>query len=184
MNGTMMFKGTKIKTVHGHEVWKRDGSEKGERYLVVMPAGWCVWLKNLRKVDQFIEGRLNPPKGLLAFPRIPKSNFFAAALLMMTILFPAPARAEDFGKIVDAIWVIEGGTRAKVPYGILSVKCSSKEECRRICFNTVRNNFRRWEKAGRPGQYLDFLADRYCPSSVDPVGNRNWKSNIKRMVRS
>lgn len=86
-------------------------------------------------------------------------------------------------RIVDAIYRVEGGSKAKVPYGILSRKISSTEEARRVCFNTVQNNHTRWIKAGRPGEYLDFLADRYCPPSADPVGNRNWKRNIRRLIQ-
>jgi hypothetical protein len=26
--------------------------------------------------------------------------------------------------------------------------------------------------------FIDSLADRYCPPSCDPVGNRNWKKNV------
>ncbi len=26
--------------------------------------------------------------------------------------------------------------------------------------------------------FIDFLGDRYCPASVDPVGNKNWKKNV------
>jgi hypothetical protein len=45
--------------------------------------------------------------------------------------------------------------------------------------NTIRNNHTRWIRAGKPGKFLDFLADRYCPKSADPVGNRNWKKNVR-----
>lgn len=27
------------------------------------------------------------------------------------------------------------------------------------------------------------LADRYCPPSVDPAGNRNWKRNIHKLIK-
>ena len=43
---------------------------------------------------------------------------------------------------------------------------------------TVRKNFGRYVRAGRPGNFVDYLADRYCPASVDPVGNSNWKRNV------
>lgn len=88
---------------------------------------------------------------------------------------------EYFNKIVDSIYLAEGGSKAKVPYGILSVKVSSKEEARRVCYNTVRNNWKRWEKAGRPGTYLEFLAKRYAPIGAknDPWGyNKNWLKNV------
>ncbi len=83
--------------------------------------------------------------------------------------------------IVASIYRLEGGDKAKAPYGILSVKVKGKEDAKRICENTVRNNWRRWEKAGKKGKYFDFLADRYCPPSADPQGNKNWKKNIRKI---
>jgi hypothetical protein len=88
---------------------------------------------------------------------------------------------ETAGKIADAIYKVEGGAKAKVPYGILSVKVKDENDARRICLNTIRNNWKRWEKAGSEGKYLDFLANRYCPESADPVGNSRWKKNIRKI---
>ena len=86
-------------------------------------------------------------------------------------------------QIVDAIYRVEGGARAKFPYGILSVRVSTLEEARRVCYRTVQNNHDRWLRAGRPGEYLDFLADRYCPVAADAAGNRNWKKNIRAILK-
>lgn len=88
-------------------------------------------------------------------------------------------------EIVDAIYLAEGGAKAKKPFGILSVECSDYADCRKVCFNTVRNNWFRWEKAGRPGEYLEFLARRYCPvgAANDPRGlNRNWLGNVQGII--
>lgn len=93
------------------------------------------------------------------------------------------SEAIDAEKIADAIYRVEGGSKARVPYGILSIPVRDEAHARRICLNTIRNNHRRWIKAGRPGAYLDFLADRYCPPSVDPKGNKNWKKNIKQLTK-
>lgn len=90
---------------------------------------------------------------------------------------------EYFSRVVDAIYRIEGGEKTRFPFGVKSVRCEGYSECRRVCANTVRNNWRRWNEADRPGEFLDFLGNRYCPATVDPVGNKNWKKNIKRMVR-
>jgi hypothetical protein len=79
---------------------------------------------------------------------------------------------------VDAIRKAEGNDN----YGILSIKCTPGEDCRKICANTVRNNYKRWIKAGKKGTYLLFLANRYCPigASNDPSGlNRHWPKNVK-----
>lgn len=102
--------------------------------------------------------------------------------ILLSLLLAPAAMALDAERIADAIWRVEGGHRARVPYGILSVKVKDAAEARRVCLNTIRNNHRRWIAAGRPGDYLDFLADRYCPPSVDPAGNRNWKHNIKSLL--
>ena len=85
--------------------------------------------------------------------------------------------------IVDAIYRVEGGAKARAPFGILSVRVSTLEEARRVCYNTVQNNHDRWLRAGRPGEYLDFLADRYCPAAADAAGNRNWKKNIRAILK-
>ena len=84
--------------------------------------------------------------------------------------------------IVAAIFLVEGGTGASVAYGIKSVKVSSKEQARKVCERTVVNSIKAWEKNGKNGCALIFLADRYCPAKTDPVGNRNWKRNIKILL--
>lgn len=90
-----------------------------------------------------------------------------------------------FEQVVEAIYKAEGGKKAKKPYGILSVKCTDKADCRQVCMNTVRNNWHRWDKAGRKEPYLSFLARRYAPLNVanDPTGlNRNWLRNVERLM--
>ena len=103
--------------------------------------------------------------------------------LILSLLLALPASALDAERIADAIYRVEGGAKAKVPYGILSIPVKNEAHARRICLNTIRNNHKRWIAAGKPGDYLDFLADRYCPPSADPVGNRNWKKNIKQLTK-
>lgn len=93
--------------------------------------------------------------------------------------------APYFEQVVDAIYLAEGGAMAKKPYGVLSVPCSGHEECRKVAYNTVRNNYYRWIKAGRPGEYLDFLQARYAPLKVanDPHDlNANWKRNVEALL--
>jgi len=90
-----------------------------------------------------------------------------------------------FNEVVDAIYIAEGGAKTRHPFGILSVKCEGYQECREVCFNTVRNNYFRWIDSGRKGEYLAFLANRYCPvgASNDPKGlNRNWLGNVSKLI--
>ena len=97
-------------------------------------------------------------------------------LILLSLSWTSMAWAEpDYNKLADAIKKVEG-----VPsYGIKSVPWKDYAEARRICINTCKNTYKRWIKAGKPGDYLDFLADRYCPVSVDRQGNVNWKKNIR-----
>jgi hypothetical protein len=54
---------------------------------------------------------------------------------------------------------------------------------------TIKKNAERFSKEVRSQksevrskEFIHFLADRYCPPSVDPVGNRNWKKNVWAIV--
>ena len=48
---------------------------------------------------------------------------------------------------------------------------------------TVVKNRARWNKTKKDKVFIDYLADRYCPSIVDPIGNVNWKKNVKFWFR-
>lgn len=87
----------------------------------------------------------------------------------------------DYEILADAIYRQEGGDKTRHPYGVMSVKLKDKADARQIAINTARNNFKRWEAAGQPGDYLNFLADRYVPIASDPQGNVNWKSNVSKI---
>lgn len=79
--------------------------------------------------------------------------------------------------IADAIRLAEGRTRGVHRYGIRTAR--SEADGRRTCLLTIEANRGRWKASGARGEFVDFLADRYCPPSCDPVGNRKWKRNVK-----
>ena len=78
-------------------------------------------------------------------------------------------------QIVNAIYKAEGEIKTKFPYGIKSIKCSGEIECRKICFNSVRNGRARWEKAGKPVDLITFIGKRYSPPDINP----NWVRLVK-----
>ena len=130
-----------------------------------------------------ISGWVNRGRSAAVFAR----HWFAALCWVACVNGCSPARAAGpdsayVDRVISAIYRVEGGAKTKYPYGIKSVKVSGTAEAKRVCQNTVRNNWKRWERAGRPGDYLDFLADRYCPPSVDPQGNFRWKNNIHQIL--
>lgn len=102
------------------------------------------------------------------------------ALTVVTTTAQGKLPPNEANRIADAIYRIEGGNNTRYPYGIKSVKTSDP---RRVCINTIQNNHDRWLNEGKPGLYLNYLADKYCPYSVDRVGNANWKKNIKALIK-
>jgi hypothetical protein len=87
--------------------------------------------------------------------------------------------------LVNAIFQAEGGSRATYLYGIRSVKYSTPEEARRICRNTVVNNYKRFAKQTKYTDYLEFLASRYCPVNCDNDRGTNkfWERNVRYYLK-
>ena len=101
------------------------------------------------------------------------------------------AQVIDVDRLVDkCIYRAEGGAKADYLYGIRSIPYSSPEEARRICRNTVVKNIARWQKAGCPKPFIDFLGDRYCPLKEkkvagivvcrDTEGHDRWIKNVTK----
>jgi hypothetical protein len=107
---------------------------------------------------------------------------FQVKRTLLISLLAISVHAQEFNpdKIADAIYRAEGGAHTRWPYGIKSVITANP---RRVCLNTIHHNWQCWRKAGCPGDFIDFLADRYCPASADPIGNANWKRNVKFFLK-
>lgn len=106
------------------------------------------------------------------------------------VMFISPTYAMSWetiptNKIVDAIYVAEGGSKTKHPFGVLSVKCNGYTACRKICTNTVNNNKKRFAKQTKYKDFIAFLGSKYCPvgANNDPRGlNKNWVKNVKLIL--
>lgn len=112
------------------------------------------------------------------------------AILLLIFMFCSTSHAEEVNvdRLVDAIYKAEGGDKAQYPYGIRSVKCETKAECRQICINTIKNNIKRWNKYGHKTHknFLAFLASRYAPVNCDNDPkklNQNWLRNVSYFLR-
>lgn len=89
---------------------------------------------------------------------------------------------EFIDKMAAAIYRAEGGAKAKSPYGVLSVNVKNKADAERVTKISIRNNLKRWNSSNKSKDFIDFMADRWCPIAADPVGNKNWKKNVKAMM--
>jgi len=134
---------------------------------------YIVPLKLKEKVKQI---------GYSEIDRVRQLRFWRIIAFVGWILFFVSlglARAEYTNdQIADAIYLAEGGARAKVPYGILSVKVKDEAEARRVCLNTIRNNRIRFTKQNKYTDFIEFLGSRYCPVLAHKL-NRNWVKNVK-----
>ena len=82
-------------------------------------------------------------------------------------------------QIAAAIYRVEGGSHTRYPYGIMSVKTSDPH---RVCVNTILHAERDYKCTHVDRAFIYFLADRYCPPSVDKLGNFRWKNNMVRIL--
>ena len=80
-------------------------------------------------------------------------------------------------EICEAIYKSEGAELASKPYGILSVPCDSKESCKVICLNTIRNQRVRHANHDCGLSYMECLAERYAPLEAHKL-NSHWLGNV------
>lgn len=105
---------------------------------------------------------------------------FAMGALLAIALIETPLSAADLTSAelvrkAAIVRVVEGDRF----YGVRSIKVTNEAQAFRIATNSICKSHARWEKAGRPGEFVDFFAARWCPVASDPVGNRNWRRNAR-----
>lgn len=110
-----------------------------------------------------------------------------AVLLVTGALMLSPAAQARLSdpeaeRWADAIWRIEGGARARKPYGVLSVPVRDAREARAVVRRSLHRRHDDWLAAGRPGYFVDYFADRWCPAATDPTGNARWKRNARKIL--
>lgn len=93
---------------------------------------------------------------------------------------PSPKNIE---KIVDSIFLAEGGSRAKKPFGVISVHCSGYKSCRKVAHTTVRRTIDRYKKVRSNEDFFLFLGKRYAPKAA---GNNptQWAKNVRYLSKS
>jgi len=96
-----------------------------------------------------------------------------------------PELRAKLAPIVAAIRYAENGTTYQ--YGIIHKRCKAGYRNQAgWCAATVQKNYDRWVKAGRKGEYLAFLAKRYCPIGADNDPNdlnQHWLGNVKKFEK-
>lgn len=96
-----------------------------------------------------------------------------------------PECRTELAPIVAAIRYAENGGPGR-EYGILHPRVQPTYRSQAgWCAATVQKTWDRWHKAGSPGDFIDFLGNRYCPVGADndPNGlNQHWRKNVRYFV--
>jgi hypothetical protein len=107
-----------------------------------------------------------------------------SVLLLSQIVACSKPETLNYEKLATAIYWSEGGDRTHYPYGIKSVSCETKDECRLKCLESIRNNEKRFARHGGKGveNFIRFMSRRYvycdfgeCQARID------WQKNVKRI---
>lgn len=104
------------------------------------------------------------------------------ALLLVAFSLQAVPPAGFADRMADAIYIAEGGSKTKWPYGVKSIKARNAAHARQITINSVNNNWRRWEAAKQSEPFVKFMARRWVPESADPRGHANWVKNVNSLM--
>lgn len=109
--------------------------------------------------------------------------------LLILLAFAGQAFAAEIpeatvARIVDAIGKAENSV--KYPYGVKSINTHGNVAyARRICENTVRACWGRYERQTIYTNFVEFLGSRYCPVQGDKTGlNKNWVKNVNYFLTS
>lgn len=144
--------------------------------------------RNIRKILHAHTPVLEDKKDIANSAIIRYLMYFFIVLILVFIFsscaVAGQSRIEGYtlNQWANAIYKAEGNDN----YGILSIKYSTTEECRRICKNTVKNNYYRWKRSEQDITFMQFLQRRYCPIGCfnDPTGlNSNWAVNVGYWLR-
>lgn len=97
------------------------------------------------------------------------------APLLILLLGALPiCAAPDMERLLDAVWKAEGGEKARVPYGITTVRVKSPNHARQIARRTLTRALS--ERPDLP--WIEATARVYCPQEADAVGHVRWKKNV------
>jgi len=83
---------------------------------------------------------------------------------------------DDFVLLL-AIRLSENGAEGK-EFGILNPKANNLDKQAGWAAATIMKHHKRFGSSAVTQEFINSLADRYCPPTADPQGNKNWKINV------
>ena len=105
-----------------------------------------------------------------------------SVLLLSQIVACSKPETLNYEKLATAIFYSEGGDRTNYPYGIKSVSCATKMECKAVCIKTIRHRWSLFKKHENNGikNFIITLSRSY-DSGDSRVGQAIWIKNVTRI---
>jgi hypothetical protein len=100
------------------------------------------------------------------------------AILLCWSVAAEPLSPDLHNDLLFAVWMSEGGSKTKHPYGIKSVRPRDIHHARQIASRMIAEEWGRWSRAGRRGPFVPHLARRWVPPAADPHGHVFWVRNV------
>ena len=108
--------------------------------------------------------------------------FIILGIIVFLSVGRQPAMGElNVNKLAEAIYIQEG-VGSRYPYGIKSIPCSTKKECRSICINTIKHRLKDFKKSNQSGikPFIRFLAERY-EQGQSRMDKEIWAKSVTRI---
>jgi hypothetical protein len=145
--------------------------------------------------NPILRGYTKKVQPVIVNDKLPGAVILIASILLCGVicLFSScsvtPARADviDTERLADAIYMAEGGSHTRHPYGIL--KKYKTTTPRQACINTIKSALRRYDKSDKSVDFISFLGKTYCPTQGKYLTNDEkrlnmyWVNNVKFFLK-
>ena len=84
--------------------------------------------------------------------------------------------SSDDWLILLSINIAEGNVPGR-EFGIMNPEANTLDKQAGWCAASIVKSRARWNKAGKPGDFITFMGARYCPPDDHPL-NKNWVGNV------
>jgi len=68
-------------------------------------------------------------------------------------------------------------------YGVRSIQVANQEQAARVLFTSIRNNVKRWEEQGRPGDFIEFMNHKGGPVGKGWAEDEAWHVGVKSILQ-
>ena len=86
-------------------------------------------------------------------------------------------------RLLKAIYKHENCKKPGYCQAVLAPKYKGCNKQVKRCLEIIRQEWKRWDKQGRPGSFIKKLGLRYCPPRFDEKGHFRWVKGIGQLMK-